>query len=257
MSTNFLTPGIVSTDFEVVNGISLETLAVGRLSTLKEFQDKYQQIFFTPALPYAWFYENHIDFDPLFSGLPEKYFRHIKKLSPLPLPIIDGFYGTQSHWNRTLWTIPADLWVPFCKQLAGKGYFDTKQKLVVLFSLGTCNGEDILAKLKGKQPEFITLAYIGIHTNLYSIVMSESLNTTTLSISKAPPDPRLKVFAEKFMKDDSSAANDLAIRPRERLKIETPEVCGVNDLTKAQRKRFVELSAYYRQVFDEKSADTE
>jgi len=73
--------------------VNIDTIPVGKLSTLKEFQVNQQQVFFSPALPYVWFYENHIDFDPLFSELPEKYLKHIKKLSPLPLDVVDGFYG--------------------------------------------------------------------------------------------------------------------------------------------------------------------
>ena len=254
MSSDFLEPGIISADSELVNSIQIDTIPVGKLSTLKEFQDTQQQVFFTPALPYAWFYENHIDFDPIFSELPEKLLKNIKKLSPLPGDIVDGFYGSQAYWNRTLWTIHSDLWLPFCQQIAGKGYFDTKQKLVVMFSVGMCNADDVLAKVKGKQTGFIPVAHIDIHTNQYSIVMSESLDTTTLSIAKIKPDPQLQAFAKKFLAEDSSAANDLAIRPKSKLKVETPEVCSVNDLTKAQRKRFMELSEYYREVFDQRAA---
>ena len=252
--SKFLQPGISNADFETVSSVSLDTISTGQLSTLKEFQEKQQQIFFTPALPYVWFYENHIDFDPLFSDLPEKYTKHVKKLSLLPANIVDGFYGNQAHWNRTLWTIPAELWLSFCKQLAGKGYFDTKQNLVVLFSLGVCNAEDVLARLKGKQAGFISVAYVGVHTNRYSIVMSESIGTTTLSVAKTPPDRQLKLFADKFMSQDSSAANNLAIKPRGKVEIAQPEFCSVNDLTKAQRKRFVELATYYRQLFDERTS---
>jgi len=125
MSAEFLSPGISNTDFEVRDTINLPVIPVGNLSTLKEIQDKHQQVFFTPALPYAWFYENHIEFDPIFSELPEKFVKNIRKLSPLPADIVDGFYGNQAFWNRTLWTIPAELWVPFCKHIGGKGYFDT------------------------------------------------------------------------------------------------------------------------------------
>ena len=249
-------PGISNTDFEVVNSVKLDTIPIGKLSTLKEFQENHQQIFFTPALPYVWFYENHIDFDPLFSELPEKYLKHIKKLSPLPLDTLDGFYGTQAYWNRTLWTIHADLWVPFCKQIGGKGYFDTKQQMVVMFSVGVCNAEDVLAKVKGRQSGFISVAHVDIHTNQYSIVMSESLDTTTLSVARLKPDPNIKAFAEKFLAEDSEATNDLVIKPRSPLKVEQPEVCAVGDLTKAQRKRFVELSEYYRQIFDNREALT-
>ena len=268
MSTNFLTPGITNADFETVSDVSLETIAIGRLSTLKEFQDAHQQVFFTPALPYAWFHENHITFDPIFSDIPEQYRKHIKKLSPLPAPIVDGFYGNQERWNNTLWTIPSELWVPFCRQIGGKGYFDTVQKLVVLFSMGVCNGEDVLARLKGKHAGFISVAYIGIHTNQYSIVMSESLHTTTLSVAKAKPDEQLKDFADKFLVEDSSVANkiikpgphfglDASFRPRQAPKLEPPEVCGVNDLTRAQKKRFIELSEYYKMLFDDRSADSD
>jgi len=250
--TQFLTPGISDSDFETRKGVELHTLPVGQLSTLKEFQDKHQQVFFTPAILYSWFYEHHIDFDPLFSDLPEKYTKHIRKLSLLPADIIDGFYGTQAYWNRTLWTIPSEIWVHFCKHIGGKGYFDTQQRLVVLFSMGMCNAEDVLAKLKGKQSGFISVAHIDLHTNEYSIVMSESLDTTNLSLAKMKPDPQIQAFASKFLATDSSAVNDLVIRPRSQVKIEPPEICSVSDLTKAQKRRFVELTEYYRQVFDKR-----
>jgi len=255
MSNEFLKPGIFDADFETRGAVNIGTIPLGRLSTLKEFQDTHQQIFFTPALPYAWFYENHIDFDPLFSDLPDKYIKNINKLSPLPADIVDGFYGNQAHWNRTLWTVHSDLWVPFCTHISNKGYFDTKHNMVILFSVGMCNAEDILAKLKGKQSGCISLAHIDVHTNEYSIVMSESLDSAVLSIAKIRPDRHLQTFADKFFKSDSGAVNDLVLKPRVELKVETPEICSVSDLSKAQRKRFIELTAYYRQIFDNRTED--
>jgi hypothetical protein len=254
----FLPSGINNTqEFEVVKHIDVDTVSVGSLNSLKEFQDTHQQVFFTPAVPYAWFYELGVNFDPLFSDLPDRYRKHIKRFSPLPLPVADGFYGNQAFWNNTIWTMPAELWIPFCKQMGGKGYFDTEKKLVVLFSIGVCNAEDVLAKLKGRHPGLISLAYIGVHTNKYSIVMSETMESMTLAVAKIPPDPSLKAFVDKFMKEDSAAADDLVIKPRAPLKFEQPEICTERDLTRAQRKRFIELSEFYRQVFDDRRSDPE
>lgn len=255
---NFLPSGITSSDdFEVVKHIDVGTISTASLSTLKEFQETHQQVFFTPAIPYAWFYENDIDFDPLFSDLPERYRKHIKKLTTLPAPIIDGFYGNLSFWNQTVWVIPAELWIPFCERMGGKGFFDTEKKLVVLFSMGVCNAEDVLAKLKGKHPGLVSIAHIGLHTNKYSIVMGETVNTTTLAITKLPPDPCLVSFANKFMKEDSSAADSLALKPRTPSIISPPEIYTPKDLTRAQRRRYVELSELYRQIFDDRSPEIE
>ena len=251
MGTDFLPSGISNTrDFETRKSVELRTLPVGHLSTLKEFQDRHQQVLFSPAIPYAWFHENHIDFDPLFSDLPDKFVKNVCKLSPLPADIVDGFYGNQAFWNRTLWSVPTDIWVSFCEHIGGKGYFDTRQKLVVLFSVGLSNADDVLAHMKGKPSGFIPVAHIDLHTNQYSIVMSESLNTTVLSIAKVSPDRQLQMFAEKFADEDSSAADVLTHKPRGKLKVDLPEVCGINDLSKANKKRFIELSEYYKQVFD-------
>ena len=250
----FLQPGITNADFEVRENISLQTVAIGQLSTLKEFQDKHQQVFFTPALPYVWFYENHMTYDPLFSDLPDKYTKYIRKLSLLPLDIVDGFYGNQLYWNKTLWTIHADLWESFCKLVGGKGYFDTKRRLVVLFGMGLCNVEDVLAKVKGRQSGFIPVAHIDIHTNEYSIVMSESVNTATLSLARTPPDRQLQNFAEKFFASDSAAVNDLAFKYRGERKIAETEICTLSDLSRAQKKKFIELKEYYAQVFDGREA---
>ena len=254
MATEFLTPGVTNGDFETRKDISLQTVAIGQLSTLKEFQDKHQQIFFTPALPYVWFYEKNITFDPLFSDLPDRYAKHIRKLSLLPLDIVDGFYGDQAYWNRTLWTIHADLWEPFCKLVGGKGYFDSKNKLVVLFGMGLCNAEDVLAKVKGRQSGFIPVAHIGLHTNKYSIVMSESVDALTLSLARTPPDRQLQNFAEKFFVSDSSAVNELAFKHRGKSDIAETEICSISDLSRAQKKKFIELKEYYEQVFDGREA---
>jgi hypothetical protein len=87
--------------------------------------------------------------------------------------------------------------------------------------------------------------------------MSESLNTEALSIAKTPPDPNLKAFSDKFFKEDDSAVSNLAFGIKPAIKIEQPEIVGVKDLSRAQKQRFVELSAYYRQVFDERTSEPE
>jgi hypothetical protein len=247
-------PGVFSGDFETIKAIDLGTIPVGSLSTLKEFQDTHKQVLFTPAIPYAWAYEQHIGFDPVFSDLPARYHKLIRKLSLLPEIIVDGFYGNQAYWNKTLWTIPEEAWVAFCKHIGGKAFFDTKEKLVVFFSVGLCNGEDVLAKVKGKNPGFIPVAHIDVHTNKYSISMSESVNTTTLSLAKLVPDPQIKMFAERFLKEDSSIIMTVPSQARLGNKIKKPESVGLDALTAASKKRFLELSAYYRKLFDNRES---
>jgi len=260
VSEEFKPSGIESADFECVSSSILSELGVigvGSMSTLKDFQETHQHVFFTPAIPYGWFAELELQFDVLFSDLPDRYRKHIKRLSILPAPIIDGFYGDQSFWNYTLWTIPAELWIPFCKQIAGKGYFDTKEKMVVLFSMGVCNAVDVIAKLKGKQAGQITVAYIGVHTNNFSYQMSETLDSAMLSVARMPPDPHLKAFAEKLWREDSAAADDLVLKPRPKFVAPEVEICTPSQLSRAQNRRFRELSSFYRQVFDDRGSPQE
>ena len=255
---DFKDPGVFTADYETVKSVQLATLPVGKLDTLKDFQDKNQHIFFTPAIPYAWAYEQRINFDPLFSDIPEKYRKQIKQLSLLPADIVDGFYGNQAYWNRTLWTIPAEQWLAFCKHIGGKGFVDTDQKLVVFFSMGLCNAEDVLAKVKGKQPDWIQVAHIDVHTNLYSLVMTESINTTALSVVSLQPDPQIVNFASKFLKEDSDVVKLLPKEGKRKEAIIAPvEKATIDELTPAQRKRYIELRTYYKQIFDNRVSQPE
>jgi len=256
--TKFLTPGVVSAEFEIVKKYTPETIPVGKIDTLKDFQEKHQLIYFTPGIVYAWAHENQLDFDPLFSDLPDKYRKSINKLSLLPADIVDGFYGNQAFWNKTLWTIPSHLWVGFCQFVAGKAYFDTVRKNVAFFSLGLCQIEDILAKLKGKQQTgWITVAHIDAHFSDGSLVMSESIDTTMLSIARIKADPQIQAFAAKFFNADSSAVAELPRNNKQRQPVKEPVTAGFEDLTRSARKTFKELSKIYSTIIDNRESTPE